>query len=75
MSVLGAVSVPPVLARTVIAAQTPLVLLLFNDIGHNDERSLTISTPFGIEEKEGSRRCSAWAEGWEEDRKAGLAIL
>jgi hypothetical protein len=34
-----------------------------------------ISTPFGIEEKEGSRRCSTWAEGWEEDRDTGLRIL
>lgn len=45
-------------------------------MGHNGSRNLKISTPFGIEEEEeGSRRCSAWAEGWEEDRKTGLRIL
>src|ERR1700751_2367792 len=44
-------------------------------IGHNNDRRLRISTPIGIEEKEGSRRRRTWAEGWEEDRKTGLRIL
>jgi hypothetical protein len=62
------------LSRLTIRNSSPLLLGSF-DIGHNSDRALKVSTPFGIEEKEGSRGCSAWAEGWEEDRKAGLRIL
>jgi hypothetical protein len=63
------------LGQTVLESVRITAFKVITDIGHNGSRNLKISTPFGIEEKEGSRRCSAWAEGWEEDRETGLRIL